>query len=370
MGKNVVRLRLACCFLLLVFLVGLVGCTTTPEGTEGGVKEEAVGEAGEKASPPDVIELRLAHFWPAAHAVETVLVPGWAKAIEEATDGQVIITSYPGETLLKAAEIYDGVVNGIAEIGISCFAYTRGRFPLSEVFELPGITYNNSKVSSMVAWEGIKELDPEEIKDTKLMMLFTTGVGNLMTKSPVQKLEDLQGMEIRATGLSAKTLEVLGALPVAMPQSDTYEALSKGVCKGNLAPNETLEGWRHAEVTDYLTITPFLYNTLFFATINLDTWNSLPPDIQSVIEEVTEKYYEEVAIGLWDTINDSGFKFAVEETGMEVINLSDEETARWMEKIQPIHDDFLTDMEGKGLPGEEALEVAKRLADKYNKIYK
>ena len=55
---------------------------------------------------------------------------------------------------------------------------------------------------------------------------------------------------------------------------------------------------------------------------------------------------------------------------MEVINLSDEETARWMEKIQPIHDDFLADMEGKGLPGEEALEVAKRLADKYNEIYK
>ena len=149
----------------------------------------------------DVIELKLAHFWPAAHAVETVLVPEWAKAIEEATDGQVIITSYPGETLLKAAEIYDGVVNSIADIGISCFAYTRGRFPLSEVFELPGIIYNNSKVAGKVAWEGIKDLDPDEVKDTKLMMVFTTGPGNLMTKDPVRTLEDLQGMEIRATGL-------------------------------------------------------------------------------------------------------------------------------------------------------------------------
>lgn len=367
MGKS--KIWLASCFLLLIFLVGLLGCAPASSPKEG-AQEEVVQEKGGEITPPAKIELKLAHFWPAAHAVETVLVPEWAKAIEEATDGQVIITSYPGETLLKAAEIYDGVVNSIADIGISCFAYTRGRFPLSEVFELPGIIYNNSKVAGKVAWEGIKELDPDEVKDTKLLMVFTTGPGNLMTKDPVRTLEDLQGMEIRATGLSAKTLEALGAIPVAMPQSDTYEALSKGVVKGNLAPNETLEGWRHAEVTDYLTITPFLYNTLFFATINLDTWNSLPPDLQSTIEEVTEKFYEDTAIGLWDSICESGLKFAVEETGMEIIYLSDEETARWMEKIQPIHNDFIADMDGKGLPGKEALDVVKRLADHYNEIYK
>ena len=126
-----------------------------------------------------------------------------------------------------------------------------------EAFELPGILYKNSKVASKVANEGIEKLNPEEIQDTKLMMVLATGSGDLFTKIPIRNLKDLEGLEIRATGLSAKTVRALGAIPVAMPQSEAYEALAKGVVKGNLSPIEVLQGWRHAEATDYLTITPF-----------------------------------------------------------------------------------------------------------------
>ena len=56
----------------------------------------------------------------------------------------------------------------------------------------------------MVAWEGIKELNPEEVQDTKLLMVIAPGPGDLFTTTPVRNLEDLQGLEIRATGLSAK----------------------------------------------------------------------------------------------------------------------------------------------------------------------
>ncbi len=163
------------------------------------------------------------------------------------------ITSYPANTLLQADAVYDGVVNGIADLGLSCFSYNRGTFPVLEVFELPGIEYANSKVASKVAWEGIQQLNPQEVQDTKLMMVFTTGPGDLYTKTPVRTLKDLKGLEIRATGLSAKTLSVLGATPVAMAQSEAYEALSKGVVRGNLGPDEVLQGWKQAEVTKYLT---------------------------------------------------------------------------------------------------------------------
>ena len=245
-----------------------------------------------KGSGEATVELKLAHFFPGTHPAETELIQPWAKAIEEATNGQVKITSYPNQTLLQADAIYDGVENGIADLGLSCFSYTRGRFPVLEVFELPGVTYKNSKVASKVAWEGIRQLKPKEVQDTKLMMVLTTGSGDLFTKVPVRSHSDLQGLGIRATGLSAQTLQVLGANPVAMPQSEAYEALSKGVVKGNLAPVEVLQGWKHAEVTEYLTLTPFLYNTLFFVTMNLDKWNALAPDVQSAIEKVNEEYFE------------------------------------------------------------------------------
>jgi len=330
--------------------------------TISGCSSNSTGEQDQKQT----VELKLAHFFPVTHPAETDLVQPWAKAIEEATDGQVKITSYPGSTLLKPEATYDGVVNGIADVGLSCYAYTRGRFPVLEVFELPGITYENSKVASKVAWEGIKQLNPEEIQDTKLMMVLTTGPGDLFTKQPVRNLADLKGMTIRATGLSANTLEVLGATPVAMAQSEAYEAISKGVVRGNLGPQEVLKGWKNAEVTDYVTITPFLYNTVFFITMNMDQWNSLSPKVQQAIEEVNEKYFEEVAMGLWDMQNEEALQWAVDETGIEVITLPEEEANRWIELVQPIQDEFVAKMNDKGLNGQETLDLVKALADQYN----
>jgi len=134
-------------FLIMTLLISITGCS--PE-------DSAEGELGGGDERID-LNLNLAHFFPATHPAETELVQGWAREVEEVTDGQIRVTSYPGETLLGGAEIYDGVVSGMADIGISAFAYTRGRFPLLEAFELPVIVYNNSKVASKVAWEGIKE---------------------------------------------------------------------------------------------------------------------------------------------------------------------------------------------------------------------
>ena len=345
-------LVLAVYLLLGVMLLGVTGCGSAP--------------AQDAATKP--VELKLAHFWPSSHPVETELVQPWAEEIEKATDGRVKIVSYPQETLAKANDIYDGVVNGICDIGISCFAYTRGRFPVLEVFELPGIIYNNSKVASRVAWEGIQELNPAEIQDTKLLMVITTGPGALFTKTPVSKLSDLKGMEIRATGLSAKTLAALGASPVGMAQSEAYESLSKGVVKGNLGPIEVLRGWKQAEVTKYITKTPFLYNTLFFVTINKDAWNSLGPENQAIIENVSQKYFD-TASGLWDKQNEDALKYAVEE-GMQVIDLSDAETRLWINLVTPVQQEYIASMEKLGLNGEEILDTVKALADKYNAQYK
>ena len=327
----------------------------------------AVGcSSGGKQVDEEVVNLKLAHFFPSVHPAETELIQPWAKAVEEATNGKVQITSYPGEMLLKANDIYEGVVDGIADMGLSCFSYTRGRFPVLEVFELPGVIYNNSKAASQVAWEGIQELNPKEVQDTKLLMVLATGSGDLFTKAPVNELKDLKGMLIRGTGLSAKTLQALGAVPEAMAQPEAYDALSKGVVHGNLGPMEILKGWKIAEVTEYITKTPFLYNTLFFITINQSKWDSLAPDIQKAFLEVNERYFKDIAMGLWDMQNEEALNYAVNEKKMQVIDLSPAETELWIKQVETIQQDYVKDMESKGLPGQEALDLVKRLAAKYN----
>ncbi len=327
-----------------------------------------VSGCGQTAST-QTVELKLAHFFPATHPVETQLIQPWAKAIGEATEGRVKVTSYSGNTLMQADAVYDGVVQGSADLGLSCFSYNRGSFPVSEVFELPGIKYANSKVASKVAWDGIRQLNPKEVQDTKLMMVFATGPGDLYTKVPINTLEDLKGTEIRATGLSAKTLKNLGAIPVAMAQSEAYESLLKGVVKGNLGPIEVLQGWKQAEVTQYITRTPFLYNNLFYITMNQGKWNSLGSNDQKAIEAVNEKFFEEVAIGLWDKQNEAALKYAVDEKGMKVINLTQEEEDKCISLVKPVQEDFVVQMNQNGLQGQEILDTVKNISDKYNKEY-
>lgn len=342
-------IKAACLVVCAVFLFS--GCANSAKDGTGNTAE-------------GVIELKLAHFFPPTHPAETQLVAGWAEAISQATNGRVKIVSYPGETLRKAADIYSGVRQGVSDIGLSCFSYNAGMFPVMEAFELPGIVYNSAKAASKAAWEGVKELNPKEVSDTKLLMIISTGPGDIFSKKPVKSLEDLKGLQIRATGVSAETLGYLGATPVGMPQSDAYEALQKGVVDGNLAPLEVLKAWNHADVTDYITKTPFLYNTLFYVTMNLDKWNSLPEDIKQAITETTERFFEETAAGLWDVQNEAALDWSVNEKGMEIFELSGEEFDRWIDKVAPVQEKYVNE---KGELGKTALETAKRLAEKYNK---
>lgn len=316
-------------------------------------------------------ELKLAHFFPANHPAETELVAKWAEAISEATNGEVKIDSYPSNNLIsKAKNIYSGVKDGIADIGLSCFSYTPGIFPVMETFELPGTIYNTSKSASMVAWEAIKQLDPVELQDTKVLMVFSTGPGHLITKTAVNTLEDLKNLEIRATGISVKALTLLGASPNGMAQSETYDSLSKGIVKGNISPLEVLKGWNQAEVTSHVTFTPFLYNNLFFITMNKDVWESFSSETQNIIEEISESFLMDVAIGLWDTQNDEAIEWAVNEKGISTITLTDEESAKWIEIVNKLQDEHVKALNDKGLDGDKVLSTLKSLAQTYNEMYK
>ena len=355
------KLCLLLVLLLSVFMV--LGCNgeDVEEGTDNG--------AGETTDPVEtdgeVYELTLAHFFPATHPVETELVSTWIEAVKEATGGRVIVTSYPGGTLVGADDTYDGVVSGIADLGLSFFSYTRGRFPLLEAFELPGIVYESSEAASRAAWEGIKQLGLEEVQDTELMFVTATGPGNLFTTKPVRTMGDMNGLKVRAIGLTVETLKALGAVPDAMSQGEVYEALQRGLVEGNLAPIEVLQGWNQADVTDYLTMTPFLYNALSFLTMNSDKWDSLPDDIKDAILKVNENVHAEVAATLWDRQNESALEYVVNEKDMEVIELSEAESARWIEAVTPIQDDFVNRMSEQSLDGEGVLELVKRLAEEY-----
>ena len=302
------------------------------------------------------IELSYSIFFPAP-APQTQVAMDWAKEIERRTNNRVKITIFPGGTLTAADKCYDGVVKGISDIGMSCFAYTRGRFPLTEVADLP-VGIKSGLVATKLINAYYKKFNPKELKDVKVMYLHGHGPGFLHTKTAVEKLEDLKGMKIRCTGLAAKIVEKLGAVPVAMPMGDTYDSLKRGVVDGSMAPQESLKTWKWGEVVKFTTESwGSAYSTGFFVVMNKEKWNSLPKGVKLMIEQVNKEWIERQGKN-WDDIDKAG-REATLAAGNKIITLSKEENMRWAEAVKPILDGYVKNMKEKGLPGDKALKFYK-----------
>ena len=233
------------------------------------------------------IKLTYSIFFPPSHGQCQAAV-AWAEEIGKRTNGRVQIQVFPAGTLTKAKQCYDGVVNGISDIGMSVFAYTRGRFPVMEALDLP-LGYPSGLVATRTANAFYEKFQPKELSQVKLLYLHAHGPGLLHTKGPVQSMADLEGMKIRSTGLSAKIVEKLGGVPVAMPQPSTYDALQKGVVEGTFGPIEVLKGWKQGEVVKSTTDCKSVgYTTAMFVVMNRSKWEKLPADVQKIFTELSQ----------------------------------------------------------------------------------
>jgi len=323
-----------------------------------GCEEKA--EKKEAAAPAKPIELNYSIFFPATH-LQAQTADAWAKEIEKRTEGKVKITIFAGATLTKAEQCYEGVVSGISDIGMSVFAYTRGRFPLLEGLDLP-LGYPDGLTATRIANEMVQKYKPAELEDVHVLYVHAHGPGILASRKPISTIGDLKSMKIRATGLSAKIVTSLGAVPVSMSQGETYDALQKGVVDATLCPVETLKGWKQGEVIDYVVNTRAIgYTTAMFVVMNKTKWDSIPADLQKIITEVSEEWIDEHGRA-WDTSDEEGEAF-VRELGKSFVELKPEQLEYFVNAMRPVLDEYVSVTGQKGLPGREFLEdIQKALA--------
>ncbi len=311
--------------------------------------------------------LSFATATPDMHPITENMLKPWAKKVEEVTDGQVKITMHLGGTLAKGDSMLEAVGTGLADIGWVSNAYFPNQLPLLNSLAVPGYTFNTSKVAAYVDRDFIDKYPQAILDDLEYMFVFSPAPGILLTRQPIDSLEDLKGMQIRCDGVATKGVSALGATPVAMPMAEAYEALSKSVIDGVVGPAEPLIGWNLAEVLDYIIEVPFMYNAFPTVIMNKDTWNSLPADVQDAIREVNEEHFKDIA-GLFDEIYLEAFKVGF-KNDIQVIELPDEEMSRWKAKMQHLKDNYAEMLNEKGLPGTEAMQVIQELTDKYNKEF-
>jgi len=292
-------------------------------------------------------------FFPSTH-IHSKLAREWADEIERRTEGRVKIDIYCGSLLSSAGDNYECVVNGVSDLGMSCFSYSRGMFPMIEGLDLPW-GYTSGSQATRIANKFIEEFHPAELDETEIMYVHAHGPGVLASKRPVPDLATLGTLSVRGTGITAQVVRSLGANPIGLSQGDTYEALRKGVVEGTLCPMETLKGWRQGEVIEHITTIPAIgYTTAMFVTMNKNTWASLPQDIREIILQANKEWQDKHGLA-WDQADQEGLAF-VTSLGRTCADFPPEENAKAAAKLKPLLSNWADNLEKKGLPGHRALE--------------
>ncbi len=303
------------------------------------------------------VKLTYSCFFPPTH-IQSKLAESWCEEVEKRTNGQVKIDYFPGQTLTKANQCYDGVVQGLSDIGFSVFAYTRGRFPVMAAVDLP-MGYTSGKVATEVINRVYEKYQPKELMDTKVMYLHAHGPGLMHTKGKaIRKMEDVKGLKFRAHGTSALVVQALGGTPVPKPMPESYEMLQKGVVDGGVYPFESNKGWKLGEVTDYATAHfSAAYTTSFFVVMNKDRWSQIPAGAQKTIEQINAEWAVRHGAA-WDSSDMEGIKFFLNQGG-EIIGLDEKEQARWREAVAPIIEDYVKDAKEKGIDAQPIVDDIK-----------
>ena len=293
----------------------------------------------------DTVKMTYSNFFPPTH-IQSKLAEQWCHEVEKRTNGTVKIDYFPGGTLTKAKQCYDGVVEGISDIGLSVLAYSRGRFPVMAAVDLP-MGYTSGTQATLVANAVYNKYEPKEFNDVQAMYFHAHGPGILFTtEKPVTTLADLKGQKIRSTGNSAKLVKALGGTPVGQPMPTAYQSLQKGVVDGSMNPIESNKGWKLAEVVKFGTLSyPVAYTTTFFVVMNKDKWESLDAATQKIINEINTEWAVKHGQA-WDESDEAGKAFFLEKGG-KFITLDDDQATKWIEAAKPVIQNYHDSVENK-----------------------
>lgn len=315
------------------------------------------------------VTLKLHQFLPAQANVPKLVLDVWADNVEKDSGGRIKVDRYPSMQLGgKPPELMDQAIDGVADIVWTVVGYTPGRFPSTEVFELP-FMMTNARAASRAYWEMFeKHMKDTEFQDVHILGTWVHGPGLIHTNKPVSKPSDMQGMKIRGGSRSVNSLLTkLGATPVGMPVPAVPEGLSKGVIDGTTIPWEVTAALKVPELVD--NHTEFTGNALYVLTfvlaMNKDKYESLPDDLKKVVDDNSGLEFSVFAGGTQED-SDGPARAKAVERGNNIITLDADQTAEWKAAAQPIYDEWVADMNAKGKDGQALIDEARMLIEKYS----
>ena len=329
----------------------------------------AVGAAG-RAAAQQTVTLRLHQMLPPQATIPARAIVPWAQKVEAESGGRIKVQIFNAMQLGGAPpQLFDQARDGVVDLTWTVLGYTPGRFPKTEVFELPFMS-GSAEQSSKAIQEYVEKFAADEFKDVKLICVHTHGPGLFHTKQPVTGLETLRGMKVRGgSRIINNMLTKLGATPVGMPVPAVTDALSKGTIEGTTIPWEVAPSLKvHELVRNHTTFAgkEGLYTQTFAFSMNKAAYDKLPADLKKIIDANSGQAAATLFGKAMDDGDKAGREIAV-KAGNNIVALDIAETQRWRRTASTVETDWINEVKGKGIDGAKLASEARALIAKYSK---
>ena len=320
------------------------------------------------AKKSKVLRLRFTN-WTSQSSPPGKATAKWIEMVEQRTQGKVKVDAMYSSTLLGGKNTIEGILRGVADVGMNVSSFRPERFPMLALLNYPH-PYKHTNVPIKIAWDMVNKFNPPEFDGVKIVSFSSNGLGEngcgFYGRFPVTGLKDLKGKEIRATGTGVQALEKLGAAPVFSPTEEIYESLQKNIIKGIYTTFEIIRPFKFDEVIDYITPFP-APAAVMFTIVKTETFNSWPEDVKQVIEDIKMEH-SEWAGNYAHNEGQEGLAYSLER-GVKKTTIPPDEHEKMMQILKSLTDEWLEENTAKGLPAKVWLDEFYILLDKYNAQY-
>jgi TRAP-type transport system periplasmic protein len=318
-----------------------------------------------------VVTLKLHHFLPPVSNGHAKMLAPWAKKVEEDSQGKIKIDIFPSMQLGGTPpQLFDQARDGVADIVWTLPGSTPGRFPTTEVFELPFICAQRGIVNARASQELANSFLTDEVKDVKLLSYWSHDGGHIHANKQIKTMDDLKGLRLRnPTRLAGEALKALGATSVGMPVPQVPESLAQRVIDGAVIPWEVVPAVKVQELVKFHTEivgSPTLYTASFFLAMNKAKYDGMPAELRAVIDKNSGMAFAELAGNMWDQ-EAIRVRDMVAKRGNTISVLADDEKARWIKATEPVYGAWIEQMKARNVDGVKLIEAAKALIAKHDK---
>lgn len=305
------------------------------------------------------VTLKLATYVPVESPVYKYITEPWMKRVTEITKGKVQFDAYPGEQLGKAHDLLQLTRDGVADIGVFPANYFPDNMPLTNALAgLPNLSMTSHQ--GTMAYNALLQQNQKLLQTDYLNNGIRPILANVSPTYEIWTMDkelrvpgDLKGLKTRTPGGVANELyEYMGAVPVAVSHTETYEALEKGVIDALSYSSVAVKGSGTNEILKY-AVFPQIGTAIHGVVINENVWKGLPEDIQKAMTQAGQELLEQSGENYDKDTEAINAEFI--KSGGTIVKLTKDEQNQWKKVSDEFTQKWLT--EHKELPYEEVLKM-------------